>query len=449
MSRIAIRSRLTAWFSAVLLAGLAIFGAAMWLALNHRLLAGVDAELEQRVAGLRTTLELEGDLSRKQLKVEVSEFARETPEGSLMDLRDAAGPLLPAARRFDARGAGFHTVEADGRRYRVLVSGFDFHGKRYDATVGADLERVRGVLRDFERFLLLTIPAVLLLAAAGGYWLSRRALAPVDEITRVARSISAQNLSLRLVAPDTGDELQRMSETWNGVLERLEGAVNRIRQFTADASHELRTPVALIRATAELALRRDRTAAEYQQALRQIQEEAERMTELTAALLALARSDAGGGAFPLAPVDAGSAAAAAAAQVEAAAVAKGIRVAVDPSPEPRLVRANEAALRRLLLILLDNAIKYTPAGGLVSIAVGRAEKGVRVAVEDTGEGIPPEVAPHIFERFYRADAARARDSGAGLGLSIAQAIAQAHGAEISVESEPGKGSRFSFVLPEA
>lgn len=450
MKHVSIRLRLTAWFSAVLLAGLAVFGAGMWFVLNHRLLAGVDTELEQRVAGLKTTLELEGDYSRNQLKVEISEFAKEISEGVLMDLRDETGPLLPFARRFSDAKPGFQTVSSEGGRYRVLAARFEFHGKKYEATVASDLHRIQGVMDDFRRFLLFTTPVVLLLAAGGGYWLSRRALAPVDEITRVARSISVQNLSQRLAVPRTGDEIQRMSETWNEVLERLDSAVKRIRQFTADASHELRTPVALIRATAELALRRERTPEEYQRSLQQIQDEAERMTELTEALLALARADAsGGGGLQFTTVNANDAAAAVAAQAEAAASAKGLRLSVSAPPEQLLVRANEPALRRLLLILLDNAIKYTPAGGAVSVVVANGERGVRIVVEDSGAGITADVLPHLFERFYRADAARVRDSGTGLGLSIARTIAEAHGTEITVESEPGMGSRFGFVLPAA
>jgi len=246
--------------------------------------------------------------------------------------------------------------------------------------------------------------------------------------------------------PQTGDELQRMSETWNDVLARLESAVKRMRQFTADASHELRTPLTLIRASAELALRRERDPAAYRAALRNIEEQAQCMTKLTESLLAVARMDAGSGDLPLQPVDLNGVLVSIAQQNEALAAARHIRLRVETSNGAALVRANDPALRQLLLILFDNALKFTPAGGTVTASVDPARDGAVVSVSDTGVGISPEALPFIFDRFYRADPARENGAGFGLGLSIAQAIAQAHGSEIVVDSTPASGSRFSLEL---
>src|SRR5437016_9909199 len=176
-------------------------------------------------------------------------------------------------------------------------------GETWDVLLALPLDEQRAILRDFRRLLLLLMPAALALACAGGYWLSTRALRPVDEITAVARSISLQNLGKRIVVPPTGDELERMGRTWNEVLERLDTAVQRIRRFTADASHELRSPLALIRATADLALRKERDAAEYRAALREIHGQAEVMTTLTESLLTIARADFEGFQMPLAATD--------------------------------------------------------------------------------------------------------------------------------------------------
>jgi len=228
------------------------------------------------------------------------------------------------------------------------------------------------------------------------------------------------------------------------VLERLEGSVERIRRFTADASHELRTPTALIRATAELALRRERGPEDYRRALMEIDGEAGRMTELIESMLALARSDASGSQMPLAPVDVNRLAVDVAAQSEILAQGKGVRIETHAA-ENAIADANEAGLRRLLRILVDNALDHTPAGGTVTVSVARQNGSVDLAVRDTGEGIPPSALPHIFERFYRADEARA-GKGAGLGLSIAQLIAQAHGTRIEVESRLGQGSCFRLAL---
>jgi signal transduction histidine kinase len=305
---------------------------------------------------------------------------------------------------------------------------------------------VRAVMLDFRQLVFLLIPAVLVVACAGGYWLSSRALRPVDEITTVAKSISLQNLSSRIAVPRTGDELQRMSETWNEVLERLDAAVKRIRQFTADASHELRTPLSLIRATAELALRRDRPAEDYRQSLREIENQAELMTTLTESMLTIARADFEGFDMPLSITDLNELVSTEVQQNLARAAEKGIALNARTNGRPPIVNANAAGIRRLLRILIDNAVKHTPVGGTVTVSAAVKDGGAVLEVEDTGEGIAPADLPHVFERFYRSDPARGSGSGFGLGLSIAQAIAQAHGAEIRVESSPGVGARFSMAL---
>jgi heavy metal sensor kinase len=310
------------------------------------------------------------------------------------------------------------------------------------------LDETRAVMNDFRKLLLLLIPAVLIVSCLGGYWLSSRALRPVDAITMVAGAITLRNLSQRIALPNTGDELQRMAETWNQALERLEDSVKRIRQFTSDASHELRTPLALIRATAELALRKDRDSEGYRTSLRQIEEEAWRMTELTESLLTLARADANSLSFAMKPTDIAEVAHSVARQNAAIAEQRGIalRDGDGGSGGPIEVNADPSGIRRLLLILVDNALRHTPSGGTVTVAAAGDPDGVTLSVEDTGEGITADALPHVFERFYCADAARSSGSGFGLGLSIAQAIAQAHGSSIEVKSSPEAGTRFSMRL---
>jgi heavy metal sensor kinase len=454
MTRVSIRVRLTAWYSVVLTLGLALFGLGMWFALQQRLIAGVDLRLKQKLQGMETALGAEGEIrSREQVQQELSEFAGEIADGSLIELRDDAGalvfpapghaPLLRGAA--NTHGEPF-TLEHSGKPYRMITGMVGSAGTRYEARMAMPLDEVVDVMRDFRHLLFLMIPAVMGLACLGGYWLSLRALQPVDEITTAARSISVQNLSQRVLVPRTGDELQRMSETWNEVLERLDGSVKRIRQFTADASHELRTPLALIRTTAELALRRERNSEEYREALRNIENEAERMTVLTESLLSMARADSGSFDIPLGRIDLNPVAASVVQVSGALAIDKGIRLQAQIGPEPSLATANESGVRRLLTILVDNALKYTPAGGSVTVSVESACDGATISVCDTGKGISSEALPHIFDRFYRADPARAGGAGFGLGLSIAQVIAQAHGSRILAESAPGEGSRFSVAL---
>jgi signal transduction histidine kinase len=232
-------------------------------------------------------------------------------------------------------------------------------------------------------------------------------------------------------------------------LERLDIAVKRIRQFTSDASHELRTPLALIRATAELALRRERDPEGYRTSLRQIEYEAEHMTALTESLLTLARADAGGLGMTMQSTDLNELIHSVVQQNAALAMEKGVMlraVAAGPPAQAAQAAADASGIRRILLVLVDNALKHTPAGGMVTVSTAADATRVTLTVEDTGEGIPATALPHIFERFYRADPARGSGSGFGLGLSIAQAIAQAHGSAITVSSTPGAGARFSLPL---
>ena len=262
-----------------------------------------------------------------------------------------------------------------------------------------------------------------------------------------ARSISEHSLSRRLAILKTGDELERLAETFNQMMDRLERAFKRMTQFTADASHELRTPTALIRTTAELSLRRDRDKAEYREALVQILEEAERTGLLIDNLMTLARMDSGAEAVSFSMVDIASILGEASIASQPLALSKQIQL-VREIPESRIVVDGEApALRRLFLILIDNAVKYTPTGGRVFISLNTNGNAAVAKVQDTGIGISQEDQPVIFERFYRADKARSRESGAGLGLSIARWIAEAHRAEILVESVVGQGSTFEVRFP--
>jgi heavy metal sensor kinase len=453
MTNLSIRLRLTAWYSVVLLLGLALFGFGVWFALHARLVAGLDTRLAQHAQGLRRELAEGRAPDRARMQRELAEFASDVPDGTLIELRDASGGILvpsPSQRPLPAYLTSDRTtrrtLQLGGTPYRVVLDRLQPGGQTYDVLVAGSMQEVEDVMRDFRNLLFLMIPAVMAVACLGGYWLSLRALRPVDEITSVAKSISVQNLSQRLAVPRTGDELQRMAQTWNEVLERLDSAVDRIRQFTADASHELRTPLALIRTTAELALRREREPEEYRRSLRAIENEAERMTALTESLLIMARADSNGFNMVLAPTDMNQMVSHVVNQSQALAIEKGILLKAEHNGRPAMANADAPGIQRVLLILIDNALKHTPNGGLVTVSAQRSDSSVVLSVSDTGEGIAADALPHIFERFYRSDPARGGGSGFGLGLSIAQAIAQAHGARITVESSPGAGARFAVAL---
>src|SRR5215831_6902184 len=301
----------------------------------------------------------------------------------------------------------------------------------------------------FRIMLALAAPILLIAASAGGCWIIRRAMAPVDEVSHAAPRISIENLSDRLQVPNTGDQLHRLSETLNAMLSRLEASVRRMTQFTADASHELRAPVSLIRTTAEVAvLKRNRPAQEYLEALDEILEESERTSQVVDSLMLLARADSGKECLECLPVDACTVVRSAAEQGERLARNREVDFRLDLPTNPIPIQADPEALRRALLILMDNAAKYTTRGGSIEVGLARRDGWAVASVADTGIGIGPQDLAHIFDRFWRADKARSREhGGAGLGLSIAKWIVDMHGGTISVESKPGRGSVFEIQVP--
>jgi two-component system, OmpR family, heavy metal sensor histidine kinase CusS len=438
-----IGARLTLWYSLILLAGLALFGAGIWIVVTHSLTATIDQSLAAQAKGVATVLRTEyNPLKPDHLREELSEYAEATPEGRFIEVRGSRGEVL--------LGDGVAAATKSSSHYRTLETEATMPGRHYRILVAAPLAGTELMLRRLREVLLWATPLVLLIGWLGGYWMSRRALEPVDAITRAARSISIENLSERLEVPGAGDELARLAETWNGMLARLEAAVKRLSEFTADASHELRTPITLIRATAELTLRRNRSPETYREALRHVIAEADRMTRLIEDLLLLARADAGLPALPLDRVELTPLVRDICRQGQILAEERQLKISAELPDQPVYVEANDPALRRLLMLLVDNAVKYTPAGGRITVSVGLDLSGPTVTVRDTGIGIPDTALPHVFERFYRADESRNREAGgAGLGLSIARWIAERHHAHLEAESVVGRGSAFRVRFPSA
>lgn len=432
--------RLTLWYSLVLLAGLALFGSGIWVVVGHSLQAAVDESLTAQMKGVATVLHSEYEPGqRDHLREELSEYAEATPEGRWIEVRDARGEAF-------LEGA----VPANARDYRWLRRDIQIQDQTFRVRVAAPLQGTELTLHRLRDVLLWATPLVLWIGSLGGYWMSRRALRPVDAITRAAQSIGIENLSERLEVPAAGDELARLAETWNGMLARLEAAVKRLARFTADASHELRTPVTLIRATADLTLRRERSPERYCEALRQIIEASDRTARLIEDLLVLARADAGLPALPLHRLELTPVVRDICAQGQILAGEGQLEIAAEVPEQPVYVEASDPELRRLLLLLVDNAVKYTPAGGRITVCVAHDSSGPTVTVRDTGIGIPDAALPHVFERFYRVEESRSRQAGGtGLGLSIAQMIAHRHHAKLEAESEVGRGSAFRVRFPPA
>jgi heavy metal sensor kinase len=461
MNTRSIRFRLAAWYFAILACGMVVFSLGTWLAVRHSLLHSVDDTLEDRVIGVKKFMDEQTEaLSLSEIRDEFREHSVLGPGGDLFQVADAAGqwlyrsvPLeeidLPIRSPRELGNAPvYEGREVQGAPLRLMSQRITVRGNLYTVQVAAPMHEIYEAFDRLKWFFSVAIPVLLMTATAGGYWISRRALAPVDRITTEARQISIGNLSERLTVPSTGDELQRLSETLNSMLARLDDSVRTVRQFTADASHEFRAPVTLIRTTAELALRKDRTKEEYRQALQQVLTESEQTTQLVDSLMLLARADSGADGLNLIPMDLADAIREACRQGEKLAQAKGIELSWTASDRPLLVRGDPQALRRLFLILIDNAVKYTPPGGKVSVATEVDEGSAFVKVKDTGIGIAEQDLPHVFDRFWRADKARSREDGSmGLGLSIAKWIADRHSADVSVMSKLGGGSTFAVRIP--
>ncbi|HET8698274.1 MAG TPA: ATP-binding protein, partial [Gammaproteobacteria bacterium] len=413
----------------------------------------IDDGLADRVEGIRRFVDdhktrLTLDEVREEFHAHGELFQVLDDRGQVVHRGDAfpaavqAGAPVPAERLFEA------TV--DGEPLRVMSRRVPIGDTSYTIEAAASLRSLRAGLREAAWRLAPAVPLALLAAAGAGYWVSRRALAPVDRITQTARLIGADNLSQRLHVAASGDELERLAQTLNEMIARLEDAFQRITRFTADASHELRTPLALMRTTAEVALRAPPAAGEERAALEQIVAEIERTSQIVENLLLIARADAGVAELRKQAVNAVDAVRDACSEAAMLARVKGLTLEAQLPNEPLAVHGDGDALRRLFLILLDNAVKYTPAPGTIVVSIGREQGAVRAAVRDTGVGIAAEHLPHVFERFYRVDRARSRaEGGAGLGLAIGRWIAEAHGGSLRAERVERRGSTFYVELPAA
>jgi heavy metal sensor kinase len=454
-----LRVRLTLWYScALVMVALILAGASRWalaVSLDHAL----DQSLRYRLIGLHGFIEENSRAGLERLATRLRElntlgelFQVFGPHGELMAQSEGLARHYVSTQPPPDPGAGMLFRRAGPRwfPYRMATQRIYVEGQPLLLEVADPLAKFHNLLSEFDSDLCVALPIVLVLAALGGYWLSGRALSPVDQIIEEARAVNSANLSARLSVPASGDELQRLSETLNQMLGRVEQSVFQVRRFTADASHELRAPMTLIYTAAQFALRRERSSDELKEALRKILRESKRCTELINQLLLLARSDAGSIGAELVPTDLSALVEEVVSEVSMLASHKGLTLSTGLPENPLCVAVDGPSFRRMLLILLDNAIKYTSAGGSVTIHVVQEAKEVIIAVADTGMGIPAEQLPFIFDRFWRADQVRSREAGGtGLGLAIAREIAQSHGAGITVESSLESGSTFTVRLPRS
>jgi len=456
--RLPIRWRLTVWYAALLAATLTLFGIALFFGLRFRLYHSFDEQLQTQAGLTLASVQTVGGAPT----LASDEGADPRSDEHLVRLFDATGRVIVDSSPAFGGLVVDAPVVGEARSGQTVWSSYRVEGETLrviSTPVRNDTGTVVGILQvglfrdDIDEALTqllgalaLAMPLMLLVAVGGGYVLSRRALAPVTVITSLAASVGGDDLHARLGLTLPDDELGRLAKTFDGMLARIEDAFERQRRFTGDAAHELRTPLALMRSQIDLALVRPRTLEEYQEALRGLEGDVERLTGLVSTLLTLARADSGRLSLDLAKVNLAETVAVVLEQYGPLADEAGVTLHDESSPAPLL--ADNDLVVQVLVNLLDNALAHTPAGGSITVGCGAVGDRVRLWVADTGVGMAPEHQARIFDRFYRVDAGRAREhGGAGLGLAICRAIIQTLGGSISLASESGMGSRFEVTLP--
>ena len=450
--------RLTLWFGLIFFLGWVLFGVVMWVNLKSTLKNERFQTLSRRIDRLEQLLSKTQEEDPEDRAHDFADFARATGNGLAEVYRADGQRLFPspssAAKAFpwppisNTNSERFFHTESAGQPYWVLVRPFTLAGQSVSLLTAAPESGNLVVLQSFLMGLFASAPILLLISSAGGYLVSRKALKPVDRITATARSISIRNLSERLPVAHTGDELERLAETCNAMLQRLESAVGQIKQFTADASHELRGPLSFTRTVAEVALRNPHADPESRQAFKDIVDESAKASELLEGMLTLARADANSFDATLEQVDLVAVVQEACSMARPLSEERNLTLTVSIIADSAVfVLGDFSSLRRLVWIMLDNALKYTPTPGRVEAKLGIFGKQAVLEVSDSGMGIAQADLPHVFDRFYRTDPSRSQVEGSGLGLAIAKWIAEMHHADLSVISTEHQGTTFRIAFP--
>jgi two-component system heavy metal sensor histidine kinase CusS len=461
MRDLSVRAKLTLWYLLVTFAGLLLFGVLSYGALRFALFQGKKSHLRGREQRLIQFLEdNKAEHTPLPLSEQLHNYAIVTHEGNLFEIRNPNGSLLfpltvNSADRIlpdskDCSQTVFFFQQLEHLPAMVMCHSILLNGQPVRLYLGGLLDEEFYMLRIYRSALLLLMPGLLSLAAISGYLLSRHALKSVDRMTKAAVNIGIGNLSARLPVPSAKDEIQHLAVAWNQLLGRLETAVSRLSKFSADVSHDLRTSITVILATAQLSLHRRHSEEEYREDLNRVVTECRTASTLLDALLALARSDTFSHEVAFQRINICELVINGCRRVEDLAESSGIILDWHLPEEAVYIEGDELLLQRLLGILLDNAIKYTPEHGEIRAAVSRTENEVVVTVCDTGIGMSEDVRQRVFERYYQADLReRKTQAGNGLGLAIARWIADAHQAELTVESIPLNGSVFQVKFPVA
>lgn len=469
-----IKFKLAILYSLALILTLGIYGIFAYYYTKKNLLDGLDNSLRSEAKWIKDAIEpkisnFESLISEAGEENEASvdstledeiwdiiyEHSLLSSKKQFIQIKDKDGKEIYRSLSLGSLDLPLDSVSAGEGEISLITCKFNFHKIRLAVlkskylTIGVayPLEEVNHALSNLFRILILLAPLALLISIVGGVFLAGRSLNPVDHIVRIANEITVGNLDRRIPEPKSNDEIARLIKTLNNMIERLDKSFKQIKQFSADVSHELKTPLTIIRGEIELAISGKKKSSELRKTLINILDEVVRLSDMVENLLMLFKSDTGQVNLNFKEVNIAKLIKDLLEDVDILAEEKGVKVEAKRLDEA-IVLGDEIRLKQLFLNLLDNAIKYNKSGGKVTISVEKENNFVNVSIVDTGIGIPKDEINLIFERFYRVDKARTRDSGgAGLGLSIAKSIVEAHNGRIEVESELGKGSKFSVILP--
>lgn len=461
--KLSLRTRLTLWFSGVVALIIAMLGTGIFYGASWDLRRAADLELKAGLDDVSAFLYKRlVDHDKRNLAHKLRDHSALLSRGKMIRIRsvegDVPGPLVYEEDEMRSLKLALpkpgqvllQSTTSDGKSYRVISKTIKLGQTGFLIELAADQSEYVNLKEDLIVWLFLFgLPAGLLLAGFAGYWTSSRILIPLDRITETASSIDARNLGSGLPLTGTNDELDRLSKTLNGMLKRIQASYERIAQFTADASHELRTPIAHIRSSAELLLMKspsDRMAVGLSEILR----ECDYMAGLIGDLLTLARADASDHTVTQELFELAECADAITPRVQALAAAKNITFLCPKHHRVAPIYGDRNSVQRMMMIFLDNAVRYTPREGAVSLEIWTGETECGFTVTDTGIGLAPEHHQRIFERFYRVDTARTpQDGGSGLGLAIVWGLLEPHRAKVTVESELGRGACFCVSFPRA
>jgi len=443
----------------VTFAGLFIFGLMSYWALQYALQQGKKTHLQGREDRLISLLSENREKGAKESLLEqLRNYALVTHEGNLFHVHNLDGSFLFPAERSgrdwalspedDCVKPVFTSISVDGQPALVMCHVIQLDGRTVRIHIGGSLSEETYILRKYRDALLLLMPVLLLFSSISGYFLSRHALKPVDRMTRAALGMGIGNLAQRLPVPSAKDEIQELAIVWNQLLARLEAAVLRLSQFSADTSHDLRTSITVMLATAQLSLHQHHSEEDFRDALSKVVTECRTASTLLDALLSLAQSDNFIHEVEFKKINLCDLVVSCCRRVEDLAESSDILLDWHLPDQTVYIEGDELLLQRLLGILLDNAIRYTPREGEIRAEVSIAADTAIVKVRDTGVGMSEDVRQHVFDRFYQADLReRKSKAGSGLGLSIGRWIAEAHGAELTADSIPHQGSVFQIRFP--